>query len=328
MEPKKPLLLFRTISAACLAMLAVLWTGAPCLGDGLLFVIVAKSLSDQNFVRVYETARAEAEKNGDRVILVGGTGKAHFRLQDDQVRKVLELKPDGLAISVLHGSYLAENSFVAVRAAGVPVITFDSDFNEGHTHLRTGYVGTDNKNLGLLLALEARRLLPEGGKFAILTGGPDATNLNNRIQGVLAGLEAEERQSAWTQYRRSPLPCWDNYDQSLDQLEVLLEDPTIDVIISVGWWAQMTPNYESRISPYKALLDARKKILIFAGAAPRQRALLEKGLNHVNIGLNFEEMGRLVYRALKELAQGGSIPPTTYTPVRIYRGPAVPDCSD
>jgi ribose transport system substrate-binding protein len=325
MKPKKSVLHFRTIQAVCLAMLAILWTSAPCLGKGLLFAIVAKSVSDQNFVQVYEAARAEAEENGDRVILVGGSGKAPFRLQDDHVRKVLDLKPDGLAISVLHGNFLAENSLVAVRAAGVPVVTFDSDFSEGYTHLRTGYVGTDNKNLGILLALEARRLLPEGGQFAILTGGPDDTNLNNRIQGVLAGLDAEGQHSSWTQYQRSPLPCRDNYDQALDQLEILLEDPAINAIISVGWWAQMARNYESRVSPYKALLDTHEKVLIFAGAAPRQRALLEKGLNHANIDLNFDEMGRMVYRALSQLTQGRNIPPVTYTPVRIYRGPALPD---
>ena len=328
MEPKNPALLFRALRSLCLAMLTVLWTGTPCLGDGMLFAIVAKSVSDRNFVRVYDGARNEAGKNGDKVVLVGGTGKAHFRIQDDQVRKVLDLKPDGLAISVLHSSYLAENSFVSVRAAGVPVVAFDSDFDEGYTHLRAGYVGTDNKDLGRLLALEARKLLPKGGKFAILTGNTDATNLNNRIQGVLAGLNMEGQQPVWTQHRRSPLPCRDNYEQSLDQLDVLLDDPTIDAIISVGWWAQMARDYERQISPYKAALDAHEKILIFAGAAPRQRALLEKGLSHINIGLNFEGMGRLVYRTMKHLAQGGSIPSMTYTPVRIYRGPSVPACSD
>ncbi|BDQ34507.1 sugar ABC transporter substrate-binding protein [Pseudodesulfovibrio portus] len=318
----------RAVQSLCLAVVAVLLTGAPCLGEGKLFAIVAKSVSDQNFVRIYEAARVEAEENGDRIILVGGTGKAHFRIQDAQVQKVLELKPNGLAISVLHSCFLAENSFKAVRAAGIPVVTFDSDFSGDYTHLRAGYVGTDNMNLGVLLALEARRLMPKGGRFAILTGGPDDTNLIDRIKGVLLGLDTGGKQSSWTQYQRSPLPCRDNYDQALDQLEVLLEDPTIDAIISVGWWAQMAQDYERRISPYKPLLDSRKKILLFAGAAPRQRELLDQGLNHVNIGLNFEEMGRMVYRALSQLSQGNNIPSTAYSPIRIYRCPPVTDSYD
>ncbi|MBG0791187.1 MAG: substrate-binding domain-containing protein [Desulfovibrionaceae bacterium] len=323
MIPLQTSLFRRAALAACLAVLAVLGAAAPCRGEGRLFAIVAKSESDANFVRVYTTARAEAMLNGDTVILVGGKGEAHFRIQDAEVRSVLKRRPDGLAISVLRSNYLAENSFVAVHKAGIPVVTFDSDFTGRAMGLRAGYIGTDNRTLGVLLALEARALRPEGGVVAILTGGLDDTNLNDRMRGVRAGLGIGEENSGWTLSRRSPLPCRDNYDQALDQLELLLDDPEVDVIISVGWWAQMAGDYEQRMARYKGVLDSGRKVLIFAGAIDRQVKLLEKGLNHVNIGLNFEEMGRQVYLALKTLADGESIPPMTYIPVRVFRAPSV-----
>lgn len=312
---------FRALSASCLVLLAVLCSVVPCRSGGRLYAIVGKSATDLNFVRVYEAARAEALRHGDRVILVGGQCEAHFRIQDAEVSAVLKRKPDGLAISVLHSRFLAENSFVEVRRAGIPVVTFDSDFSHEYSRLRAGYVGTDNEALGQVLAREVRRLRPGGGCFAILTGGPDVTNTNDRIRGVMAGLFVGQPLHAWKQYPQSPLPCRDNYDQSLDQLENLLTDPDVDVVISVGWWAQMAKGYERRMGKYKAAFDSREKIVVFAGAIARQREMLDKGLGHVNVGLNFEEMGRLVYRALSRLASGGTIPPETWTPMNVYRAP-------
>lgn len=309
----------RLAACVCLALAATLWWGAARTDDGLLFAVVAKSVSDQNFVRVHRAANQEAARHGDRVILVGGSGQAHFRRQDQAVREVMTLNPDGLAISVLRGYYLAENSFAAVRRAGVPVITFDSDFEEGYTNLRLGYVGTDNHRLGVVLAEETHRLKPTGGRFAILTGGPDDTNLNQRINGVLSGLDVADPHSPWTQYRRSPLPCRDDYEQSLSQLEALMEDPSIDAIISVGWWAQMAPDYAERMAPYRQRIESGDKVLVFAGGDPKQLETLRMGLAHVNVDLDFEAMGRAVYRTLKKAAEGEPVPPVTHTPLRVHR---------
>jgi ribose transport system substrate-binding protein len=303
--------------AACLAFGAVLGAAAPCLGKGGLFVIVAKSESDANFVRVYEAAKSEAETNGDRVILVGGKGKAHFRIQDQAIRDVMRQRPDGLAVSVLHSRFLAENSFKLVRAAGVPVVTFDSDFTEPYRSLRAGYIGTDNVELGRELARQAQKIRPRGGMVAILTGGLDDTNLNDRIRGVREQFGFGRPGSAWTLLPRSPIPCRDNYVQALNQLELLLDDPEVDVIVSVGWWAQMAEGYAPLVRRYRRSLSRGEKILAFAGAHPVQRKLFAKRLSHVNIGLDFEEMGRLAYRYLSTLAHGGTIPEVTYTPMLI-----------
>jgi ribose transport system substrate-binding protein len=303
--------------AACLVFGAVLGVASPCLGKGRLFVIVAKSEADRNFVRVYKAAKAEAEAQGDRVILTGGKGKAHFRIQDESIREAMSLNPDGLAVSVLHSRFLAENSFKAVHAAGIPVVTFDSDFTGPYRSLRAGYIGTDNVELGRVLARQAQKIRPQGGMVAIMTGGLDATNLNARIRGVHEQLGFDEIGSAWTLLARSPIPCRDNYAQALRQLEAVLDDPNVNVIISVGWWAEMADGYASLVKRYRRQLSQGDKVLIFAGAHPRQRELFARRLSHVNIGLDFEEMGRLAYRYLVRLADGGTIPEVTYTPMMI-----------
>lgn len=291
---------------------------APSHGAGRLFALVAKSETDRNFIRVFDAAKSEAEAHGDRVILVGGKGKAHFRIQDEAVREVLRQKPDGLAISVLHSQFLAENSFRLVREARVPVVTFDSDFTEGYRSLRAGYIGTDNVELGRELARQAQRIRPRGGVVAILTGGPDDTNLNDRIRGVREGFRFGEPGSPWTLLARSPIPCRDNYDQALSQLERLLDAPSVQVVVSVGWWAQMAEGYEPLVRRYRRSLGRADKVLVFAGAHERQLELFAKRLSHVNIGLDFEAMGRLVYRRLSRLAKGGTIPEVTHTPMTVH----------
>ncbi|OIQ50377.1 hypothetical protein BerOc1_02308 [Pseudodesulfovibrio hydrargyri] len=303
--------------AAVLVFAAVLGAAAPCSAKDRLFVIVAKSESDRNFVRVYNAAKTEAEAHGDRMILTGGKDKAHFRRQNEAIREVMRQEPDGLAVSVLHSEFLAENSFKVVHAAGIPVVTFDSDFAEPYLSLRAGYIGVDNVELGRELARQAQKIRPRGGMVAIMTGGLDDTNLNDRIRGVRDQLGLGLSGSGWTLLARSPIPCRDNYDQALGQLEVLLDDPEVSVIISVGWWAQMANGYEGLVGRYRRSLSRGEKVLVFAGAHPRQRELFAKKLGHVNIGLDFEEMGRLAYRYLARLADGGTIPKVTYTPMDV-----------
>jgi ribose transport system substrate-binding protein len=307
----------RAVLAVCLVFGAVLGAAAPCLGKGRLFVIVAKSETDRNFLRVYRAARSEAEAHGDRVILTGGKGKAHFRIQDESIRNVLRQEPDGLAVSVLHSRFLAENSFRLVQAAGIPVVTFDSDFIEPYLPLRAGYIGTDNVELGRELARQAQKIRTRGGVVAILTGGLDDTNLNDRIRGVREQLALGVSGAEWKLHPRSPIPCRDDYGQALNQLEVVLDDPEVNVVISVGWWAEMADGYADLVRRYRRSLSRGEKVLIFAGAHSRQRELFARRLSHVNIGLDFEEMGRLAYRYLARLADGGTIPEVTYTPMDV-----------
>jgi ribose transport system substrate-binding protein len=303
--------------AVCLVFGAVLGAAVPCSGKDRLFAIVAKSESDQNFVRVYKAAKSEAEAHGDGVILTGGKGEAHFRIQNEAIRELMRQNPDGLAISVLHSQFLAENSFKLVHAAGIPVVTFDSDFTTPYTSLRAGYIGVDNVEMGRELARQAQKIRPQGGMVAIMTGGPDDTNLNDRIRGVREQFGFGAEDSKWTLLARSPIPCRDNYSQALDQLEKLLDDPDVNVIVSVGWWAQMAKGYAPLVKHYRSSLSRGDKVLAFAGGHPRQRELFANKLSHVNIGLDFEEMGRLAYRYLVKLTDGEAIPEVTYTPMDV-----------
>jgi len=154
---------------------------------------------------------------------------------------------------------------------------------------------------------------------AIMTGGPDDTNLNDRIQGVLTELGIGRLDSLWTLHRRSPIPCRDSYETALGQLEMMLEDPSVDAIISVGWWAQMAPDYNEIMARFRKPASGNQKFIIFVGGHPTQLAQFSKGLSDVNVDLDFQAMGRAVYTTLQRLANGDTIPQMTTTPMKVYR---------
>jgi ribose transport system substrate-binding protein len=65
-------------------------------------------------------------------------------------------------------------------AAGVPVMTWDSDSPES---ARFTYLGVDNYEGGKAAAELLMQALPNGGKVALLSGVPGAANLEARISG-------------------------------------------------------------------------------------------------------------------------------------------------
>jgi ABC-type sugar transport system substrate-binding protein len=135
-------------------------------------------------------------------------------------------------------------------------------------------------------------------------------SFNDRLQG----------QGNWIEHARTPLYCKDDYDRSVEQLLFALNDNSINVVISVGWWPQISKLYREKVKPFKAeLLDTNKKIIISADATPIQMEYLQEGLSHVNVGQDFAKMGSLSYTLLKKLANGERIPEYNYTPGKVFR---------
>ena len=72
-------------------------------------------------------------------------------------------------------------------AAGIKVVTFDSDSAESGRSL---YIGTINKQAGVTMGNSMAEALGGKGKVVIVTGQLGASNLNERIEGVKEALAA------------------------------------------------------------------------------------------------------------------------------------------
>ena len=92
---------------------------------------------------------------------------------------------NGIAISVNEPKSV-EGIIKQAMKAGIKVLTYDSDSaNSG----RSMYIGTNNKQAGVIMGKEMAKALGGKGEVAIVTGQLGASNLNERIDGVKEALK-------------------------------------------------------------------------------------------------------------------------------------------
>ena len=80
-------------------------------------------------------------------------------------------------------------------AAGIPVLTWDSDLLDRDKKERIAYVGTHNYEIGVNLAKLVAAIKPKGGTICIQSGGAAAENHNERMQGIRDTLSGKSSKS-------------------------------------------------------------------------------------------------------------------------------------
>jgi len=246
-----------------------------------------------------------------------GPETGDVRKQDKIISELIDQGIDGIAIAVSNSEFLARSSISKAIAAGIPVITFDSDFNTAtqshYPQLSLAYIGTDNLALGYALGNALKSLRPEGGKLLIQTGRPDSANLNLRIMGLRSALsginytippgELLDNKMGWSEIR-TPIPSFDKIVRAIKQLEsIILAKPSkIDAFVSVGGWAENNPNtYRRIVKPVANEIKNNKLILLFANSSSGQLSLLSDRLASGNIGQNPYQMGSLSILTLNKI---------------------------
>ncbi|MFB8828842.1 substrate-binding domain-containing protein [Azotobacter sp. CWF10] len=84
-----------------------------------------------------EAARAQ----GDVCRLLGTSGPAHFRKQNQLLEQLLHQDLDSIALLVTQSEWLAEHALR--QMSHIPMITFNADLNPTEQHLRRSHVGFD-----------------------------------------------------------------------------------------------------------------------------------------------------------------------------------------
>lgn len=262
-----------------------------------------------------------------------GPKVANVRMQDRIIEQLIDEGVDGIAVAVTQSKYLAENSLQKAKKAGIPIITYDSDFDispqNNYHSLRLAYIGTDNFELGKALGEELKKLRPNGGTLVIQTGRPDSPNLNQRIMGIRSALSGKTYDAApglllkndrgWTEVRE-PFSNFDQLTQAVKQMESVMKGKPIkaDSFIAVGGWPQNNVDlYRSMITPFKDKIDNKEVIIIMTDAAPRQLTMLQEQLAHINIGQSPYEMGRKAILTLHKIVTKQQYDKMIYTPMRF-----------
>ena len=333
-------------------MLKLLLTGAVAAGalisvsaaaraaEPYTFALVPKNTNNPFFDQALAGCKkAEKELKGAIKCLYIGPGEHGGGDEEAQiVADLITKKVDGIGVSPANAAAMAA-ALQGAKAAGIPVLTWDSDLLDKDKGLRAAYIGTHNYEIGVNLAKIAMQIKPKGGTICIQSGGAAAANHNERMQGIrdtLSGAKSKESpgerltgQNGWTEVAGCPLYTNDDFAVANQQMEDILNKyPDLDAFIPTGGFPQFLPDaYTKTAEKVKDKIASGKIALVVADTLPVQIDLMKKGLSAGQVGQRPFEMGYKVMYALKDMKEGKPAPADpTYTGLDVCTPQNVATC--
>ena len=317
-------LLSATVAAAAILGMT---QGAEAQPKKYVFALVPKNTNNPFFDQARDGCKKAEKELGGAIecLYIGpgehGGGEEQVQVVNDLIAK----KVDGIAVSPSNAAAMGK-ALEGAKAAGIPVLTWDSDLLEKDKALRLAYVGTHNYEIGVNLAKLAQKIKPKGGTICIQSGGAAAANHNERMQGIrdtLAGTKSAQSpgtkltgQNGWTEVAGCPLYTNDDFPLSVQQMEDILgKYPKLDAFIPTGGFPQFIPQaYRKVAEKYKSRIADGSLALVVADTLPVQIELLKAGLSKGQVGQRPAEMGYKSMFFLKDIKDGKPAPKDpTYT---------------
>jgi ribose transport system substrate-binding protein len=317
-------LLSATVAAAAILGMT---QGAEAQPKKYVFALVPKNTNNPFFDQARDGCKKAEKELGGAIecLYIGpgehGGGEEQVQVVNDLIAK----KVDGIAVSPSNAAAMGK-ALEGAKAAGIPVLTWDSDLLEKDKALRLAYVGTHNYEIGVNLAKLAQKIKPKGGTICIQSGGAAAANHNERMQGIrdtLAGAKSAQApgtkltgQNGWTEVAGCPLYTNDDFPLAVQQMEDILgKYPKLDAFIPTGGFPQFIPQaYKKVAEKYKSRIADGSLALVVADTLPVQIDLLKAGLSKGQVGQRPAEMGYKSMLFLKDIKDGKPAPKDpTYT---------------
>lgn len=306
---------------------AVALSGAVQAQETYTFALVPKNVNNPFFDQARDGCKkAEAELAGKIECLYIGPGEhGGGEEQLQMVNDLIARQVDGIAVSPSNAAAMA-SALTQAKAAGIPVLTWDSDLLPENKDLRIAYVGTKNYDIGVNLAKRVAELKPEGGTICIQSGGAAAANHNERMQGIrdtLSGASGTQApgerltgQNGWTEVDGCPLYTDDDFPRAVQQMEdILAKYPDLDAFVPTGGFPQFVPDaYRNVAMKVKDKIADGSLALVVADTLPVQMDLMKEGLSQGQVGQRPFEMGYQSMLFLLDIVANGKNPQDpTYT---------------
>lgn len=291
-----------------LAALAMLALAFPAMAqERLRFAVVPKAMNNPFFDFARDGCQARAKQLGNVECIYKGPIEHEPATQTQIIQDLITQKVDGLAISVSDAGAAAP-VIKAARDAGIHVVTFDSD---APASAREAYIGTDNKEFGRTLGTMLTQVQPKPGLYALESGGPAATNLNERIDGAREVLNA----AGWKEVSGSPTYCNDDLALAVSQLNDLATGHAdLNAIVAIGGWALFVPEgYKNFYNSNADRFHSGKLVVVAADTLPSELDLLKGGYASALVGQRPSEMGAKAMDTLLALHQGKKVPEIIHT---------------
>ena len=291
-----------------LATVAVVIMASPAFAQQKYkFAVVPKAMNNPFFDVARDGCLKRAKELGNVECIYKGPIEHEPATEAQIIQDFITQKVDGIAISVADVAAMTK-SIEAATAAGIAVVTFDADAPGSK---RLAYIGTNNKDFGLALGKQLRELRPEGGKYAMISGGPGAKNLAERVDGVREALKG----SKWVEVAGSPTFCNDDSALAVQQMaDLRTATPDLGAIVPVGGWPMFAPEgYKAFVNKNKKDIDAGKFTLVVADTLKMQLELLRDGYSTALTGQRPFEMGEKSMDVLLAIKKGEKVPEIVYT---------------
>jgi ribose transport system substrate-binding protein len=291
MWPDRPMTNRNAGLAAVLSVLAIVLAGCNRSGDEaprLRFAIIPKALGIPVFDYARIGAEREAKKIGGIEVLWRGPETVDEIRQKEILESFIAQRVDGIAVSCLNGDLLTDAINRAV-AAGIPVITWDSDAPRSK---RLAFYGVNDIEGGRALGEGLAKLLDGKGKVAMLTA-LGADNLQKRLDGAkeslakYPGIEIVE--------------VFDIKDDPVRVTEVIASAtqryPDLDGWVSVGGWPVFVRSALDPVDP------AKTKVAAFDTIPPAPE-LMKAGKVQFLVGQKYFGWGEESVKLLKQIHDG------------------------
>lgn len=270
------------------------------------FALIPKSTTNLFFISAFAGCKERSDKlPGEVECILLGPKEDDPQVQSDLIYELVDTEAvQGIAVSVSSAQVINEAINYAI-AAGVPVITFDSDAPQSQ---RLSYIGTNNFAFGEQLAKVLLQLDPTGyqnGRFGFVSaGGP---NLAERLDGFRSKLQSyDAAKMPWQEVPYSPTNCEDQNDVALQQMYQYADDPQIRAIIPVGGWPMWEEaGWKEFVNSYSNRTN--QLTLVVADSLQSQIEALNKGLVNGLVGQLPYQMGEFSIQALWDINEGNGV---------------------
>lgn len=290
--------------------------------DKKVLAVVVKGLDNPFFTVLGNGCALWNEENPDSEYTCVYTGPASSADEAGEIQIVEDLITSGVAgIAISPSNAPAMANMLRARAPQMPIMTIDADLGADDRDLRSTYLGTNNYDMGVLMAQHLMGLKPDGGTTCLQLGNVAADNINARAQGfrdTISGMDGIERlagEGGWTEIEGCPVFTNDQIDVANQQMQdVFIANADLDSFILIGGWAQFGPSAYAQVTDQVMdKLESGELIIIAGDTLPPQIDALKAGRSHAQIGQRPFEMGHTAPDVLIRLINGESVDDPLYT---------------
>ena len=201
------------------AIVAMALAGPVLAQQKKTLAVVVKGLDNPFFTVLGDGCAKWNKENANSEYTCLYTGPASSADEAGEVKLVEDLINKGVAaIAISPSNAPAMANMLKAKAPKMPIMTIDADLSAADRALRKTYLGTNNYDMGVLMAKHLKTFKPKGGTVCLQLGNPAADNINARAAGfrdTIAGKKGTDKltgQGGWTEIAGCPLFTNDQID--------------------------------------------------------------------------------------------------------------------